>query len=146
MTDFVQGCYSRDANTSPSPVKFANDISKNLRYDKVAGNIDFSLLQLLASVEIPNPDDGLSERLWRGKFDFSYDLLRNESGSDRTFPPNLSLSLSYGPTKFTFSYSNPFSLDLVHAVKRQMGFTLKITAMYPYDPVPEGLLLNSQQR
>jgi hypothetical protein len=105
-----------------SPVKFANDISKNSRDGKLAGSIDFPLLQLLARIEKNNPDDVLNERLWRRKFSFPYNLLWNESGSDRTFPPILTLALSYGSSRFTFPNSNPFGLDLVQAVKRQIDF------------------------
>jgi hypothetical protein len=129
-----------------SPIKYANDISKNPRFDKLAGKIDFPLLKLLARIEKKNPDDGLSDRLWRGKFNSPYDLLRVVYGSEKSFPPKMTPVSSYDPSKFRFADSNPFSLDLVEAVKRQISFTRKITAMYPYDPVPDSLLLNSQQR
>lgn len=39
-----------------------------------------------------------------------------------------------------------FSIDLRAAVKRQIAFARKVTSVYPYDPVPEELLLYSQQR
>jgi hypothetical protein len=39
-----------------------------------------------------------------------------------------------------------FSIDLRAAVKRQIAFARDITSLYPYDPVPEKLLLDSQQR
>jgi len=66
-----------------SPIKYANDISKNPRWGKLAGKVDFPLLQLLARIEKRNPDDGSSERLWRGEFNSPYDLLRVVYGLGR---------------------------------------------------------------
>jgi hypothetical protein len=133
-----------------SPVKFAHDIAQSPRYDKLARSIDFPLLQMLAKIQNNNhnPDKSLSTSLWGRKFpNFPYDLLVKAPGSPyKSFPPPMSLSPTYDPKKFSFSKSNPFSLDLVQAVKRQIAFAHKITEIYPYDPVPDGLFLDSQQR
>jgi hypothetical protein len=56
--------------------------------------------------------------------------------------------VSFNPKTFRFTPSAIplFSLDLAQAVKRQIAFARKITTIYPYDPVPDALLLDSQQR
>lgn len=56
------------------------------------------------------------------------------------------MSTSYNPRRFKFTRTAPFSLDLVQAVKRQIDFARKITTIYPHDPVPDAMLLDSEQR
>jgi hypothetical protein len=142
-----------------SPVTFANDISRNPRYNKLAGNLDFPLLRLLNKLqnidhydpELRDRDrigvDKASERKWHAKFKMPYEFVQttNKLG-DKTIPPEMQVSQRFNLRTFTFTPSFPFSLDLVEAVKRQMAFARKITALYPYDPVPDALLLDSQQR
>jgi hypothetical protein len=68
---------------------------------------------------------------------------------DKTFPPNMMMDLiSFNPETFRFTPSATplFSLDLTQAIKRQIAFARKITTIYPYDPVPDAHLLDSQQR
>jgi len=68
-----------------SRMKFTNDISRSPRFEKLARKIDFPPLNLLARIEEKNPDDGLSGRLWRGKFNSPYDLVRVVYGSEKSF-------------------------------------------------------------
>jgi hypothetical protein len=64
-----------------------------------------------------------------------------------TFPPKINISIHYLPTSFKLAARPPpFSFDLRAAVKRQVAFARKITSVFPYDPVPENILLDSQQR
>ena len=83
--------------------------------------------------------------MWSRKHNIYYDMLNDLD--NKTFPPRMSVSATYYPGKMRWTPSSvPFSLDLVEAVKRQIDFARKITALYPYDPVPEKLLLDSQLR
>lgn len=130
-----------------SPVKFAADIAKDPRYATLAGTIDFPLRRMLVKIQHKNrnPDDGMSQRMWSRKYNLYYDMLNDLEG--KTFPPRMSVSAKYYPGKMRWTpHSIPFSLDLVQAVKRQIEFTRKITAIYPYNPIPEKLLLDSQLR
>lgn len=133
-----------------TPVKFANNISRNPRYNTLAGDLDFPLSRLLNKLQNIDRDDVelASERQWQGMFpSLPYNLLQTENGlGDKTFPPRMHTAMRYNPKKFTFTQPNPFSLDLIQAVKRQIAFARKIIAMYPYDPVPDALLLDSQER
>jgi Glycine-rich domain-containing protein-like len=133
-----------------TPMKFATDISGNPRYNALTGMIDFPFSRLLNKLQNIDRDDVelASEQKWRAKFrSIQYNLLQTENElGDKTFPPRMHVSTHYNPKKFTFTQSNPFSLDLIQAVKRQLAFARKITALYPYDPVPDVLLLDSQER
>jgi len=133
-----------------TPVKFTNDISRNTWYNTLARNLDFPLSGFLNKFQNIDRDDGelASERQWQGMFSsLPYNLLQTENElRDKTFPPRIHTSVQCNPKKFTFIQLNPFSLDLIQAVKRQVAFTRKITAMYPYDPVPDTLLFDSQKR
>jgi hypothetical protein len=56
--------------------------------------------------------------------------------------------INFNPKTFRFipSAIPLFSLDRAQAVKRQIAFARKITTIYPYDPVPDAVLLDWQQR
>jgi hypothetical protein len=134
-----------------SPVKFQQDISGNPRYSKLAGAIDFPLLRLLNKLRYIDRDDveTASEKQWNAKFGpkFSYNMIctGNKLG-DKTFPPKLFIPLIWHHRTFRYTPAAPFSFDLVQAVRRQINFAQKITALYPYDPVPDPILLGSQER
>jgi Glycine-rich domain-containing protein-like len=139
-----------------SPVNFANDISSNPRYSSLAGKLNMPLLILQDKMQFelgrPGVMSGGDSRAWYAKFHkapgFSpYDIIQVlHRDNPNEFPPFMYPLAQYNPRRFKFPSPPPFSFDLVAAVKRQMGFAQKITAMYPYDPVPDDMLRDSQQR
>jgi hypothetical protein len=80
-----------------------------------------------------------SENKWKEKFPrLPYTLVGvyNMLG-DKSFPPKMMIDLMrYNPKTFKFTPSAVplFSLDLTQAVKRQIAFARKITAIYPTIP------------
>ncbi|KUJ16763.1 uncharacterized protein LY89DRAFT_782038 [Mollisia scopiformis] len=133
-----------------APKKFSDDITSNPRYSTLASLIDFPLMRLLDKIRRLDRDKQvrLNVGQWHRKFPhFPYDLITVGS-SGPIFPPHLSLSRNYDPSTFSFPASSTsiFSFDLPQAVKRQMVFAQKITSVFPWDPVPEEVLLDSQFR
>jgi hypothetical protein len=131
-----------------SPVKFQQDISGNPRFSKLAGLIDFPLERLLFKLQNLDRDDveKASEKEWNENWrttglGYNIMLSTNKLG-DKTFPPKMYLCSG----TFRPKVQVEFSVDLTQAVKRQMSFAQKITALYPYDPIPNALLLLSQER
>jgi hypothetical protein len=133
-----------------SPVKFQQDISGNPRYSKLAGEIEFPLLRLLTKIQHIDRDDveHFGEKRWAERYpQAGYHLVKplNKLG-DKTFPPKMVLVAATSHNK-RYPVVQPISsIDLAQAVKRQISFAQKITATYPYDPVPNPLLLSSQER
>ena len=80
---------------------------------------------------------------WTAKYpNIPYDLVRVGSYD---IPPKMIMSYT-SSRDLAKTKPYPFSFDLRAAVKRQIVFARKITAMYPSDPVPEHWLLMAQQR
>jgi hypothetical protein len=137
-----------------SPIMLSCDMKSSPRYNALAGAVDFPLLALLEkmrNIDRAAPELDKSKEKWNEKFrTIPYDLvLAYNPLGDKTCPPNVMIDLiSFNPKPFRFTPSAIplFSLDLVQAVKRQIAFTRKITTIYPYDPVPHALFLDSQQR
>lgn len=134
-----------------SPIKFANDISENPRYRVLTGKIDFPLMKFQDILKhLYDSTHGRMGDRWRARYrDIPYDLVQilgPHNPTDRPFPPFMILNGHYRPKRFRPDPLPPFSLDLVEAAKRQIVFARKITSIYPYDPVPEDILLDSQQR
>ena len=130
-----------------NPVAFQKDIASSIRYKELAGMIDFPLIKLDYMMRhIKEPDQSGDVSIWYEK-DPKHSYVMMEITNRATFPPQMKISMLYLPTGFKMAARPPpFSFDLRDAVKRQMLFARKITAAYPYDPVPESLLLDSQQR
>jgi hypothetical protein len=135
-----------------SPVKFANDIASNPRYSSLAGIIDLPLMRLYDKLQnIDNPDFKADRDLWFAKYpnkpERNYELLQIlATRGQKTIPPNMVMNNGFVPKRYKFTKPPPFGIDLVEGVKRQIAFARKITAIYPYDPVPETMLLDSEQR
>jgi hypothetical protein len=135
-----------------SPVNFADDIASNQRYSPLAGNLDLPLMRL--HDRLRNIDDHhyqADRALWFAKYskgpDRNYELFQIlATRGQKTIPPAMIMNQQFVPKRYKFTKPPPFSIDLVDRVKRQVAFAKKITAIYPYDPVPETLLLDSQQR
>jgi hypothetical protein len=70
------------------------------------------------------------------------------AGDGKSFPCKMTIHYDYMTTILlkNFQRYTPFSLDLAEAVKCQILFARKITSTYLHDPVPESLLVGSQQR
>jgi hypothetical protein len=131
-----------------SPFHVANDFSKP-PYNSLAGVLDLPLLQLQHQLRHINTPGSMYEgQEWKAKYPGRpYSLFMNLSPrGDTSWPPKMSITYSYMPKAFKFTRPPSFSLDLGEAVKRQMVFARKITSIYPFDPVPEALFLDSQQR
>jgi hypothetical protein len=125
------------------PVAFARDISSSIRYNTLAGLVDFPLMKLDHKLRHKNYSEGADAALWHRKNAPSRPYKMMDVDSDG----KMYVSVLYFHTTFKLkTRPPPFSFDLREAVKRQIVFARKITSMYPYDPVPEGLLARSQQR
>jgi hypothetical protein len=73
-------------------------------------------------------------------------IFTNPKG-DISFPPKMAVDARYLPQNYKMTKKPPpFSFDIREAVKRQIAFARKITSIYPHDPAPSALLLDSQQR
>ncbi|CAK7201594.1 hypothetical protein SEUCBS139899_004302 [Sporothrix eucalyptigena] len=126
-----------------SPIKFAQDISSSPLYSSLAGKISFPLLALANTIPgSPVQLNSLvhsSRHLWEAHYshvNIPYELVAlTPSG------PALNVDQAFQTPPVS-----PFSLDLVAAVTRQISFARKITALYPYDPVPVHLVADAQQR
>lgn len=135
-----------------SPVKFANDIASNPRYSSLVGIINLPLMRLYDKLQnIDNPDFKADRDLWFAKYpnkpERNYELLQIlATRGQKTIPPNMVMNNGFVPKRYKFTKLPLFGIDLVAAVKRQIAFARKITAIYPYDPVPETMLLDSEQR
>jgi hypothetical protein len=134
-----------------SPIKFANDISSSPRYNTLAGVLDFPLMKLQHRLRYIHQPEHMAMKQhvameqWYAKFPARlYNLVDIWGGT--SFPPMMIINSEYNPKTFKFTRPPPFSLDLREAVKRQIIFARKITSIYPHDPVPGALLLDSQQR
>ncbi|PMD30293.1 hypothetical protein L207DRAFT_641851 [Hyaloscypha variabilis F] len=131
-----------------NPAAFQKDISSSIRYKDLAGIIDFPLTKLdymIRHIKEPGQDSG-DVSIWYEK-DRKHPYVMMEIIGPDTFPPQMKISMHYLPAGFKMiARPPPFSIDLRDAVKRQILFARKITAAYPYDPVPKKLLLDSQQR
>jgi hypothetical protein len=129
------------------PVNFQQDISSSIRYKDLAGLLDFPLAKLdyiLRHINLPPPRGEVA--FWAEK-DEKHPYTMMEISYPATFPPKMQIARRYLPTSFKMAARPPpFSIDLRAAVKRQIAFARKITSVYPYDPVPENLLSDSQQR
>jgi hypothetical protein len=115
------------------PVHFQQDLAVSMRYNTLAGLVDFPLIMLDYKSRHPSQQGG----------NVVMELL-----SPTTFPPKMNIAFLYLPTSYKLTARPPpFSIDPRAAAKRQVAFARKITtSVYPYDPVPENLLLDSQQR
>ncbi|KAF4634273.1 hypothetical protein G7Y89_g3830 [Cudoniella acicularis] len=132
-----------------SPVKFANDIASNPRYSSLAGLLDIPLMALQYKLQnIDHLDDRADRQRWQAKYKgIPFDVMQIHAiTGQKNIPPRMVLNGMYSRKRFKFPMPAPFSLDLSEAVKRQISFARKITATYPYDPVPNAMLLDSQQR
>jgi Glycine-rich domain-containing protein-like len=132
-----------------SPVEFANDIVSSPRCSSLAGTIDLPLMRLYDKLRnIDRSNEQADRALWRAKYKSDvYHLFEVQVLSgQKSIPPEMLMNMQFAPKKYRFTKPPPFSIDLVDAVKRQIAFARKITTMYPYDPVPDTLLLDSQQR
>jgi Glycine-rich domain-containing protein-like len=129
------------------PVIFQADISSSIRYKDLTGLIDFPLAKLdymIRHMKEPVPSGDVL--FWHEK-DPKHPYTMMEMTYPATFPPQMRISVHYQPTSFKMAARPPpFGIDLRAAVKRQIAFARKITSVYPYDPVPEHLLLDSQKR
>jgi hypothetical protein len=70
------------------------------------------------------------------------------TGHSKSFPRKMTIHNDYMPAAFLKNFKKyiPFCLNLAEAAKRQILFARKITSICPHDPVPESLLVDSQQR
>jgi hypothetical protein len=131
-----------------SPVKFQQDISGNPRFSKLSGLIDFPLQRLLFKLQNLDRDDVemASEKEWnanRRTTGVGYNMILSVNNlGDKAFPPKMYMCSGNFKPKMQVD----FSFDLTQALRRQMSFAQKITALYPYDPIPDALLLLSQER
>ncbi|KAE9375116.1 hypothetical protein N431DRAFT_463222 [Stipitochalara longipes BDJ] len=130
-----------------NPVAYQQDISSSIRYKDLAGIIDFPLAKLDYMIRhIKEPGQSGDVSIWYEK-DPKHPYVMMDITNRETFPPQMKISMHYLPTGFKMvARPPPFSFDLRAEVKRQILFARKITAAYPYDPVPENLLLDSQKR
>jgi hypothetical protein len=135
-----------------SPVKFANDIASNPRYSSLEGIVDLPLTRLYDKLKnIDNPNFKTDRDPWFAKYpkgpERNYELVQiHATRGQKTIPPNMAMNQTFVPKRYKFTKPPPFGIDLVEGVKRQIAFAKKITAIYPYHPVPENMLLDSEQR
>jgi hypothetical protein len=85
--------------------------------------------------------DGGRDQRWKPKYPKLPFSVFHPAAVPERLPPSLSIKERH----FILQRLEPFSLDLVEAMKCQIDFARKITGMYPY-PVPEEVLLDSQCR
>ena len=66
----------------------------------------------------------------------------------KPFPCKMIIYNNHMPPAFLKNFKNyiPFSLNLAEAVKRQIIFARAVASIYPHDPVPGSLHVDSQQR
>lgn len=129
-----------------SPVTFANDIASSPRFCALAGMVDLPIMKLSDVIKLGLEND-LENPQWTERYpDEQLRLLWIPRHRDGTKGGTASVLATFHARNYTFNISPPFGLNLGTAVHRQMGFARKITAMYPHDPVPKALLLDSQQR
>ncbi len=134
-----------------SPVNFTNDIGSNPRYSALSGNLELPLARLYDKLQnIDHSHANLVDRdRWLAKYRSSgpYEMIRIQAISGQNaIPPLMMIDQGFVPKRCKFAKPPPFNIDLVEAVKRQIAFARKLTAVYPFDPVPEALLVDSQQR
>jgi hypothetical protein len=133
-----------------SPFHFAHDMSKP-PYNTLAGVLDFPLLRLQDKLRHNRTSSETVDNLeWDRRYPgIPYNLIEGFVISGE-IPSRSSraINVSYNRRQYLQNFSSPppFSLNLAEAVKRQILFAWKITSIYRYDPVPEALLQDSQQR
>jgi hypothetical protein len=133
-----------------SPFHFAQDMSKP-PYNTLAGVLDFPLLKLQDKLRHnPTSSETVDDNEWNRRYPGRpYNLIEGFAiGGENSYPSSRAINSSYKERQFLQDFISPppFSLNLAEALKRQILFARKITSIYLYDPVPEALLRDSQQR